>query len=596
MKRILLPAAGAVFTAYSVATAFYGLLAYLPFTYHQVLYAGLLPWLNTSARWHPWLNLGAVALVMALLISPLRRPGWLRRAALLLAACEVAGAVALLVHPILPGLHSDRRSLAWSLVALAPPLWLAAIHIAAGAGRLEWGERQQGWGPAHFAAAWRSAIFVSLLYGCISLVRSVVRLSPVEAAPVLAWSMLAHLLIFLALFLVLDWMMRLAGLFRTPAKVEFWLYHALLAGAVAAVMLVVVCPSLGFTGWPSLLFSGLLGLVLASQNAAYALAMASRGTTSDGIGLAVSATTLGLVRSIRGGAAALVVLALAGSWMAVKAAAMDWSFTMQELSAALIWMASFACFYASLSRRSRTGGLAWVALPLALVGLYRGLEAAPPPELVMERWAGSDASYRLARVLLTPNSGHGSFYQFLGRNTNIAASVHVDPVPVQLTDSLQRSPGPLPNIFIVTFDSLRRDYLAPYNPAVTFTPAIDNFVRESTVFRNAFTRYGGTGLSEPAIWSGAMLLHKQYVTPFGPMNALERLLGMEQYQMLLSRDSILTAILTPSPAAVELDPPEASRSYDLARSLERMEEEIDRRAADPRPIFGYTRHRTFISP
>ena len=73
-------------------------------------------------------------------------------------------------------------------------------------------------------------------------------------------------------------------------------------------------------------------------------------------------------------------------------------------------------------------------------------------------------------------------------------------------------------------DSLRRDYLSPFNPAVTFTPSIDAFARSSDVFVNAFTHYGATGLSEPSIWVGGMMPHKQYITPFAPMNSLEKLL------------------------------------------------------------------------
>ena len=61
-------------------------------------------------------------------------------------------------------------------------------------------------------------------------------------------------------------------------------------------------------------------------------------------------------------------------------------------------------------------------------------------------------------------------------------------------------------------DSLRRDYLSPYNPAVTFTPAIDALARDSLVYRNAFTQYGATGLSVPSLWVGGQILHKQYVS------------------------------------------------------------------------------------
>ena len=182
MRRIVSPAARALFTAYSLATAFYGLLAYLPFTYHQVLQGNLLPWLTAAARLHSWLNLGAVALILALLMEPLRSVGWTRRAAVMLGVCEIAGAIALMAHPLLPGLQDNWRSLAWSLIALVPPLWLAAIDIGVRAGRLDWGERPDGSGTAHFGAAWRAAIFVTLMYGAIGLLRPAARPSPSDVA------------------------------------------------------------------------------------------------------------------------------------------------------------------------------------------------------------------------------------------------------------------------------------------------------------------------------------------------------------------------------------------------------------------------------
>ena len=99
--------------------------------------------------------------------------------------------------------------------------------------------------------------------------------------------------------------------------------------------------------------------------------------------------------------------------------------------------------------------------------------------------------------------------------------------------------GRAPHIFIFVIDSLRQDYLSPYNPGVTFTPAIDAFARDSVVFKRAFTQYGATGLSEPSIWVGGLLVHKQYVMPFAPMNALHKLLAADGYQRFISRDTIL---------------------------------------------------------
>ena len=58
------------------------------------------------------------------------------------------------------------------------------------------------------------------------------------------------------------------------------------------------------------------------------------------------------------------------------------------------------------------------------------------------------------------------------------------------------------------------------------------FAKDSVVFTRAFTRYGGTGLSVPAIWTGGMVLHKQYVTPSEPMNTLLKLLDAGGYRRL----------------------------------------------------------------
>ena len=99
----------------------------------------------------------------------------------------------------------------------------------------------------------------------------------------------------------------------------------------------------------------------------------------------------------------------------------------------------------------------------------------------------------------------------------------------------------------VLVDSLRRDYLSPYNPKVTFTPATQAFAEESVVFERAFTRYGATGLSVPALWAGGMLLHKQYIKPFAPMNALEKLLDLKVQK---SEGSTPAAVKAPDKTAL----------------------------------------------
>ena len=107
------------------------------------------------------------------------------------------------------------------------------------------------------------------------------------------------------------------------------------------------------------------------------------------------------------------------------------------------------------------------------------------------------------------------------------------------------------------------------------------------MFERAFTRYGATGLSVPSIWVGGLLLHKQYVTPFAPMNALARLLEHEQYQQWVSMDNILDVILPSSGRRVPLD---VGLQPDLrfCRTLAEIRGRLDRLTTSTEPVFVYS--------
>ena len=588
MKKPALLIAHVVVLGFNLLTAVYCLLAYLPFTYHQIHAGHLFPWLDAFARWHPALNLAILPLALVLAVEPWRTGGMARWLAGGFAVLQLTYAAGLTVHPVLAGLANNSTSLWYSAAALALTAWVPVLDAASYGRQIRWMERPAGYGAIEFAATW-GAIFVSVIYSLVFLLLRPAGLSNREVATALTWSLLAHLVFFLGVFLLLECVALLAGLFRQPARMEFWCAHLLLAAALAALLHAVVWPSIGFTGWREELFSVALGIIPAAINAGIALWLTAGAAISDGMAAAAAPATLGLTHSWRAAATALFLVALAGTWMAVRAAAFDWNYLLQKLTAAAIWIFSFAAFYALGARRKRMRSAAWIAVPLVFLGAYKGLQAAGSAnEPLLERCGGYDASFLLVRQVLTPPQHEdASLYQFLSRNTNIGPSVHVEPASVDLVSSLAASQDP-PHIFIFTIDSLRRDYLSPYNPAVRFTPAIDAFAKESTVFQNAFTRYGGTGLSEPAIWSGALLVHKQYVTPFAPMNALEKLVSAEHYQVYLSRDAILQTILTPSATAVELDPPEATMTLDFGRTLAKLEGQLARRTASAPPIFAYT--------
>jgi membrane-anchored protein YejM (alkaline phosphatase superfamily) len=220
---------------------------------------------------------------------------------------------------------------------------------------------------------------------------------------------------------------------------------------------------------------------------------------------------------------------------------------------------------------------------------FRLVENVPPyGGIGLDQYAGYNASLRLARDLLAPRleGGDEDFYRFLAQNSNIPRSARVAPVRVDLVDSLEENAKPKPNIFVFVIDSLRQDFLSPYNPAVGFTPHVAAFAEESTVFRSAFAVYGGTGLSEPSLWVGGLMLHMQYITPFAPMNALQRLLDADGYHPLVSRDSILNNILGPWPTLVELDKDRANMDYDFCATLLELQTKLD--TPPPGPLFAYT--------
>jgi membrane-anchored protein YejM (alkaline phosphatase superfamily) len=84
------------------------------------------------------------------------------------------------------------------------------------------------------------------------------------------------------------------------------------------------------------------------------------------------------------------------------------------------------------------------------------------------------------------------------------------------------------------------------------------------------------------------MLHKQYITPFQPMNSLQKLLETDGYQGLISMDSILDVVVRPGPWMQPLDPGVGTQDLRLGHSLEKLQAAILARGKDPRPLFVYT--------
>jgi hypothetical protein len=164
-----------------------------------------------------------------------------------------------------------------------------------------------------------------------------------------------------------------------------------------------------------------------------------------------------------------------------------------------------------------------------------------------------------------------SFDRYLKANTGFTDTA-IQPINIDFVPELAPSEiNPKPLVFLLVVDSLRPDYLSPYNHAVGFTPRLTEFAAESVIFRNAFTRYGGTGLAMPAIWAGSAVPHKQYVSPFEPMNALDKLLRVNRYRKLLTLDHISVELLGADETVEELDHGRPEMELDVCRALSEVE-------------------------
>ncbi len=213
----------------------------------------------------------------------------------------------------------------------------------------------------------------------------------------------------------------------------------------------------------------------------------------------------------------------------------DWNGVQQSPFTLLFWIVLSLCVYTLRPRRKRYSAAALLAVLLLAGFTYKALQATnifwaralgstdDDVARAMETYAGQDTSFQLAHHILG-NSREmpcGDLCRILRQYTNIRdAEAKTD---VNLVDELVATTSQRPNIFILVIDSMRPDYLGAYNPKVDFTPNLDAFARESIPLRNVFTQYAGTTLSEPAIWSGAMLLHAHYMQPFSRVNGLDPL-------------------------------------------------------------------------
>jgi len=601
-----------LFLAYVLFTASYCLLAYVPFTYQQIHLGELLPWLTRLVRLHAFLYWPALAAAL-LTILPDLEGGPSRHLARLFAGIGVLAGVALLIHPLLTRLANDRSSLMWCLLSLIPLLWLAAIDWVHGHSVLAWPQAVEGGNTKVFFAAWPSAVYLGILNFVIATFRlwngRDLQFTPSQWSRILGWSLVSHLLVFLLIFVVLDFAVALAEFLpkKWKSRGRFLSVILVVVALIALVFRSIVFPPLSFSGLAASLLATVLSLslVIFATGTGIRLWDPRESLKDHGFDLlTVPFRFLAEATWLSQWAALAVVSAVA--WiLAARFSRLDWEFLLQKMATIFIWTLAFAVFYTIAPKAKPLSRMLAYAVATAVLFCYLGLAAAQPKTAaengsvaaasnLLDRYADYDISFRLMDDMLRPREGVRSsgagdtFFAFLAENTNIPRSTHISPVNIALVNQWIPTPERKPHIFFLIIDSLRRDYLSPYNPAVKFTPAIDVLASESVVFQNAFTHYGGTGLSEPSIWVGGLMIHQQYITPFAPMNTLQKLVELNGYHEWISRDTILEQVVPASASSQDLDEHVGTMYYDLCKTLEELTSRVPPSRSTAGPVFVYT--------
>lgn len=581
------------FVLVCLGTSLYCLLASQPISYHWFIRDPIVFGLPEAVTAQPYLFLLALLGVAAGLAGDLRRAET-RRPALGFLVIHALAAILLVVLAPLADPPNDFRSYLWALVALFPLVWLALLDHAAAARTLDWAPLAGG-GELRLATPLAAALFLWLGYAGTSYLQR-----PGDGS---GWSWLglgaslaAHLFLCLALFAALVLARRLAQRFRQPARAEFFFAGLVVWFALAVTLRTAVLAPIGFNDRWADVYAGAFALALVgSVGGLGARLSASSGQAGSGLQVLL----LPLAPSRRSPwlyAAWLAGLLVIAYGVPALLRTFDWNFVTQRLSVVVVWIAGLALFYALGAARPRKPAPLVVSLLLAAgsLGGYLALTragAAAARAAALAEYAGYDVSFQVAHDLLQPTvreREYREFYKFLRRNANLPASTPIELPELELAEGSTPAEGSKPHIFIFVLDSLRRDYLSAYNPAVDFTPALGRLARESLVFENAFTRYGGTALAEPSIWSGVLQPHLIYPQPYHRINALEKFIEREGYGSYVTVDPHLGMILRAPPALTRLDDGLRWEDYDLCRTVAELEGKLGTRRGDSPPVFVYT--------
>lgn len=573
----------AAFGSFLLLTSVYCLLTWVPFSYFGFIHNPLLSWLPLFVHWHGMLYALVLTLVAITLIPDLRRPQT-RAGVLGFLVLNGSAALYLWTRGVLGKLDSSLEAYLWSMLSLFPLLWLAVLDLVSCRASSLYAPRRS----LNIAKTALAGVMISVAFCLVSALRA--RAFGFFAVRALGASLCFHLMIFGVLGLALGAIHWFSSRRAHPGLTERVLTSAMAAVLLMQFLRTIVLPTISFTGWLANIFAAFVSGTVVLFIVATAARMRIAGPTA-------------LERNLPGWAWAVAGLGLLCAAYAIPSllARTDWDFVMQRSAVILVWVLALEMVRWSglKSYGKEVFPILVLVLGFAGFGFARQARLAlynpnPAPEWrdALDDFAGFDISFKTAYDILSrpvDNQVYREFYSFLQQHTNLDRSVQVASADVQLVSNLQPTSGVKPNIFIFVLDSWRRDMSSAYDPGVDYTPEIGRFAGDSFVFRNAYTRYGGTALSEPAIWTGAMQLHKQYIEPFYPMNNLQKLVEIDGYHSYISVDPIVRMMLRPSSSITELETGTQEWSdLDFVPTLKELQAKLDARTDREKPIFAYT--------
>jgi len=580
-----------------LAVAAYCLVAYTPFVYEIFLKPGVVPAVSDFVAVSPWL-FWAMLLVTILTLMPQlsnanargRGGAWSYAVAGVIVGCLVVA------RPPMVSIGNTPKAFALGIAALVWPVCLAALdHRVWPAPQI----RHADSGRALLSCVW-SAVIACAVFAAASpfLIGQVsgVDLTPGMLAAGIGSSLILNLYFFMTLFLAIVTVTGVGRLMRASASVEYWLLVLLFVIWAAIVVYLLVCASLQFSGraaWVcSIAFAAGMAAVWAdvARLRTYRAAVVGRPSEDvsapsiDGVELLTAPIIWSRSRAVA--VAMLVALPLIAYVVVGAVRQFDWNFIFQKLSVLVVWLLAFTSVHILIGTRpsGRSSSIGLAVMPVLALALSSGLTWMNP-EIAIDRYAAVDPSLRLMRDARTARSSAiADFYNFL-RSQSLIPVARVQPSDVDFVQPL-RAVDRKPGIFLFVVDSLRRDYLSAYNSRVTFTPEIGKLAADSFVFERAWTRYSGTGLAVPAIWTGGMVPHMVLQPEFPRRNPLLKLLEANDYLRAMDMDSVVGQLVPPGGPLVNLDPHRGTMDLDLCTTVPALQRTLTEHRT--RPAFFYS--------